>query len=236
MTLCSLRFTPHGNKIGGIRMERRELAVKTRSATGKGVARKLRAEGLIPAVFYGHKSESMALSVNPTELKKIVTSESGRNTLITLKIDGKKDRVAMLKDLQLSPLKREYLHADLYEVLMDEKITSKIPIHFVGKAVGVKEGGIEQHLRRELDIRCLPGDLPDFIEADVTNLAVGDSIHVKDLVLPEGIEVLDPAGDTIVSILALAAEKVVSPEEAAAQLAASLAEPKKEEKPAAAKK
>ncbi|MDO8444517.1 MAG: 50S ribosomal protein L25/general stress protein Ctc [Deltaproteobacteria bacterium] len=213
-------------------MEQRELTVKVRNNTGKGVARKLRGEGLIPAIFYGHKSEPIALSLNPTELKKIINSESGRNTLITLKFEGKKEkeRVALLKDLQLTPLKRTYLHADLYEVLMDEKITARVPIHFVGKAIGVKEGGIEQHSRREIDVRCLPGNLPDFIEADVTNLAIGDSIHVKDLKLSEGIEVLDPAGDTIVAILAPAAEKVVTPEEAAAQLAASLAEPKKEEK------
>lgn len=213
-------------------MEQRELTVKLRNNTGKGVARKLRGEGLIPAIFYGHKSEPIALSLNPTELKKIINSESGRNTLITLKFEGKKEkeRVALLKDLQLTPLKRTYLHADLYEVLMDEKITARIPIHFVGKAVGVKEGGIEQHSRREIDVRCLPGNLPDFIEADVTNLAIGDSLHVKDLKLSEGIEVLDPAGDTIVTIIAPATEKVVTPEEAAAQLAASLAEPKKEEK------
>lgn len=217
-------------------MEQRELAVKVRNNTGKGVARKLRCEGLIPAVFYGHKAEPIHLSLNPAELKKILNS-GGRNTLITLKFDGKKEkeRVALLKDLQLSPLKREYIHADLYEVLMDEKITSRIPIHFVGKAVGVKEGGIEQHLRRELDIRCLPGNLMDFIEVDVTSLAVGDSLHVRDLKLPEGVEVLDPAVDTIVSVVAPTVEKVVSPEEAAAQLAASLAEPKKEEKPAAKK-
>lgn len=213
-------------------MEQRELLVKVRNNTGKGVARKLRGEGLIPAVFYGHKSAPIALSLNPTELKKIINSESGRNTLITLKFEGKKEkeRVALLKDLQLTPLKRTYLHADLYEVLMDEKITARVPIHFVGKAIGVKEGGIEQHSRREIDVRCLPGNLPDFIEADVTNLAIGDSLHIKDLKLSEGIEVLDPAGDTIVTIIAPAAEKVVTPEEAAAQLAASLAEPKKEEK------
>lgn len=212
-------------------MEQQELSVKLRERTGKGVARKLRSEGLIPGVFYGHKTEPVALSLNPVELKKILNSGSGRNTLITLKFEGKKEneRVALLKDLQVSPLKREYIHADLYEVLMDEKITARIPIHFVGKAIGVKEGGIEQHLRRELDIRCLPGSLIDFVEVDVTNLAIGDSIHVRDVKLVEGIEVLDPAGDTLVSIVAPKEEKVVSPEEAAAQLAASLAEPKKEE-------
>ncbi|MBI4746816.1 MAG: 50S ribosomal protein L25 [Deltaproteobacteria bacterium] len=212
-------------------MEQRELAVTARNATGKGVARRLRQEGLIPAVFYGHKMEPMALSLNPTDLKKIISSESGRNTLITLKFEGKKekDRVALLKELQLAPLKREYLHADLCEVLMDEKINARIPIHFIGKSVGVKEGGIEQHARRELDIRCLPGNLIDFVEVDVTSLAVGDSLHVKDVKVPEGIEVLDPAGDTVVAILAPVAEKIATPEEAAAQLAASLAEPKKEE-------
>lgn len=210
-------------------MEQRELAVKVRNTTGKGVARKLRQEGLIPAVFYGHKTEPVALSLNPTDLKKILSSESGRNTLITLKFDGAKDKVALLKELQVTPLKRAYLHADLFEVLMDEKITARVPIHFTGKAVGVKEGGIEQHARRELDIRCLPGNLIDFVEVDVTSLAVGESLHVKDVKVPEGIEVLDPAGDTVVAILAPAAEKIATPEEAAAQLAASLAEPKKEE-------
>lgn len=212
-------------------MEQRELSVKLRERTGKGVARKLRSEGLIPGVFYGHKTEPVALSFNPVELKKILSSKSGRNTFITLKFEGKKekDRVAMLKDLQVTPLKREYLHADLYEILMDEKITSRVPVHFVGKSVGVKEGGIEQHSRRELDIRCLPANIPNFIEVDVTNLAIGDSLHIKDITLPEGVEVLDPAGDTVVSVVAPVAEKVVTPEEAAAQLTASLAEPKKEE-------
>lgn len=212
-------------------MEQRELSVTLRERTGKGVARKLRSEGLIPGVFYGHKTEPVALSLDPVELKKILSSASGRNTFITLKFEGKKekDRVAMLKDLQVTPLKREYLHADLYEILMDEKITSRVPVHFVGKAVGVKEGGIEQHSRRELDIRCLPANIPNFIEVDVTNLAIGDSLHIKDLKLPEGVEILDPAGDTVVSVVAPVAEKVVTPEEAAAQLAASLAEPKKEE-------
>lgn len=212
-------------------MEQQELSVKLRERTGKGVARKLRSEGLIPGVFYGHKTEPVALSLNPVELRKILNSVSGCNTLITLKFEGKKekDRVALLKDLQVSPLRRDYIHADLYEVLMDEKITARIPIHFVGKATGVKEGGIEQHLRRELDIRCLPGNLIDFVEVDVASLAIGDSIHVRDVKLSEGIEVLDPAGDTIVSIVAPTVEKVVTPEEAEAQLAASLAEPKKEE-------
>ncbi|MEK7851700.1 MAG: 50S ribosomal protein L25/general stress protein Ctc [Deltaproteobacteria bacterium] len=212
-------------------MEQRELSVKLRENTGKGVARKLRSEGLIPGVFYGHKTEPVVLSLNPVELKKILSSASGRNTFITLKFEGKKekDRVAMLKDLQVTPLKREYLHADLYEILMDEKITSRVPVHFVGKSVGVKEGGIEQHSRRELDVRCLPANIPNFIEVDVTNLAIGDSLHVKDINLPDGVEVLDPAGDTVVAVVAPAAEKVVTPEEAAAQLAASLAEPKKEE-------
>lgn len=226
-------------------MEQRELAVKVRKETGKGSSRRLRMEGVIPATFYGHKTEPINLSLNPTDLKKILASGSGRNTLITLKFDEKKekDRVALLKDLQLTPLKRTYVHADLCEVLMDEKITARIPIHFVGKSIGVKEGGIEQHIRRELDIRCLPGNLIDFIEVDVTSLAVGESLHVKDIKMPEGIEVLDPAGDTIVGILAPVAEKITTPEEAAAQLAASLAEPKKEgaagakkeEKPAAKK-
>lgn len=216
-------------------MEQLEMTVKLRDNTGKGVARKLRSNGLIPAIFYGHKTEPISLSLNPVDLKKILSSGSGRNTLITLKFEGKKERVALLKDLQVSPLKREYLHADLYEVQMDEKITARIPIHFTGKAVGVKEGGIEQHIRREFDIRCLPGSLVDFIEVDVTNLAIGDSIHVRDVKLPEGIEVLDPGADTIVSIVAPTAEKVVTPEEAAAQLAASLAEPKKEEEASAKK-
>lgn len=212
-------------------MERQELMVKLRNATGKGVARKLRTEGLIPAVFYGHKSKPVPLSLVSTDLKKILNTESGYNTLISLKFEGtkEKERVVLLKDLQVSPLKRNYLHADLYEVLMDEIITARIPLHFVGKAIGVKEGGIEQHSRRELDIRCLPASLIDFIEVDVTNLAIGDSIHVKDVKLPEGIEVLDPAGDTIVSVIAPTVEKIVTPEEAAAQLAASLAEPAKEE-------
>jgi len=187
-----------------------ELHARMRDSSGKGVARKLRREGFIPAVLYGAHTASVLLSLEPRALMKAVATEAGANTLITLRVDGNTDlshKVVMLRDLQVDPVRRTPLHADLYEVRMDETITVSIPVRIVGKAAGVEEGGILDHSLRELEIECLPGSIPDGVEVDVSALTIGDSIHVSDLKLPEGVKVLEDAGTPVVAVTTPAAEE-----------------------------
>jgi large subunit ribosomal protein L25 len=181
-----------------------------RDSSGKGVARKLRRDGFIPAVLYGAHTANVLLALEPRALMKAVDTEAGSNTLITLRVEGHTDlsqKVVMLRDLQVDPVRRTPLHADLYEVRMDETITVSIPVRIVGRAAGVEEGGIVDHSLRELEIECLPGSIPDDVEVDVSALAIGDSIHVGDLSLPEGVKVLDDAATTVVAVTTPVAEE-----------------------------
>ncbi len=192
-------------------MDTSELHARMRDSSGKGVARKLRREGFIPAVLYGAHTASVLLALEPRALMKAVATEAGANTLITLRVDGNADlsqKVVMLRDLQVDPVRRTPLHADLYEVRMDETITVSIPVRIVGKAAGVEEGGILDHSLRELEIECLPGSIPDGVEVDVSALTIGDSIHVSDLKLPEGVKVLEDGGTPVVAVTTPAAEEV----------------------------
>ena len=197
-----------------------ELHARMRDSSGKGVARKLRREGFIPAVLYGAHTASVLLALEPRALMKAVDTEAGSNTLITLRVEGHTDlsqKVVMLRDLQVDPVRRTPLHADLYEVRMDETITVSIPVRLVGRAAGVEEGGIVDHSLRELEIECLPGSIPDDVEVDVSALAIGDSIHVGEIKLPEGVKVLDDAAMTVVAVTTPAAEEVAAvPAEGAA--------------------
>jgi len=166
-------------------MERFEIIARKREPKGKGGARKLRGQGLIPAVFYGPKTQATALACDPKDVSRVL--EHGRNVLINLKIkDGagdkaESDHVVMVRDLQVDPIKGVPIHADLYEVSMKEVMTVEVPIRFVGKAEGTKVGGILEQIRREVEVECLPTDLPSHIEVDVSQLDIGDSIHVRDI-------------------------------------------------------
>ena len=154
-------------------MERPVLVAETREGLKKGNARKLRAKGLIPAVFYGPRTKTLPLVLDPKELSRTLQTEAGANVLIDLDIrnaDQLGRKVVMVKDIQIDPLQRAILHADFYEVAMDEMVTVEIPIHLVGKSEGVKAGGILEQVRRVIEIQCLPGDIPKFIDVDVTAL------------------------------------------------------------------
>ncbi len=191
-------------------MERSELHARMRDSSGKGVARKLRAGGFIPAVLYGAHTTNVLLALEPRALLKAVDTEAGANTLITLRVEGNaalSQKVVILRDLQVDPVRRAPLHADLYEVRMDETITVRIPVRVVGRAAGVEEGGILDHSLRELEIECLPGSIPPDVEVDVSALAIGDSIHVSDLKVPEGVKVLEEPGTTVAAVTTPAAEE-----------------------------
>lgn len=169
-------------------MAEHPLAADMRSGTGKGVARKLRAAGRIPAVVYGHGRANQSITVDPRDLDQLLhKSGAGLNTLITLQVEGG-PRTVLLKDLQKDPVKGFYIHADFYEIDLKETVTVTVPIHFVGKAKGEELGAIVDHPMRELDVECLPTAIPDHFEVDVSPLDIGDSIHAGELPMPKGVE------------------------------------------------
>lgn len=219
-------------------MEQVELTAQLRSSVGKEIAKKLRRDGLVPCVLYGPASkEATPLAIKMLELNKALATEAKSNVLVNLKIEGdkKKTRTVMFRGFQKDPLKRDIIHIDLYELLMDHKIVVDVPIHFIGKSQGVALGGILQHEARTLKIECLPNQIPDKIDVDVTNLMIGHSIHVKDITLPQGLRVLGDINQTVALVAAPTAEvEVKSAEEAKAEIAKSF-EVKEEEGKAEAK-
>ena len=187
------------------------IAARVRKNKGKGAARKLRKNNQIPAIFYGPKTEPVMLAVDYSELKGIMKRGSGENIVIDLQVQsdqGTETRKAMLKDLLMDPVKDTFLHADFYEISMDKKITVGVPIRLVNTPVGAADGGILQHIRRELTISCMPGKLIDFLDLDVSGLDIGDSLHIRDIELPEGITTAEEDHLTV----ALVAAPTVTPE------------------------
>ncbi len=197
------------------------LGVELREGRGKGVARKLRATGRIPGICYRRNAESIAVSLDPRELELVLQSASaGINTLLDLKVAGGGDfdgRQVLVKELQRDPISGAYLHADLYAVDLKQTIHVSIPIQIKGSAIGVtQDAGILDHATRELDVECLPNAIPEEFAVDVSGLDIGDSIHVRDLEIPEGVEILNDPDVSIVSVVAPVAveEEVVEDEEA----------------------
>ena len=162
-------------------MEATLEAVK-RNTFGRNEAGRLRRAGQIPAVLYGGGGEGTALAVDPKDLSKILHSKSGANTLISLKLDGAGDTRVLVKDFQLHPVSHRLLHADFYKVAMDKALRVTVPVHLTGEAKGVKaQGGVVDFVNREVEIECLPGDIPEHITIDVTELMVNQGIRVRDL-------------------------------------------------------
>lgn len=186
-------------------MQKIEIQSEYRNEAGKGVARQLRMRGRIPAVLYGAGASTL-LTMDPKDIDKVLHSASGENTLITLQIAGASDggsRVAILRDFQRDPITGKVLHADLFEINMNEPIVIKVPVEVIGTvSVGVKEGGVLQHNLREMEIRCLPSLIPDHIQVDASSLAIGESVHAKDIRLAEGIEVMTDPDQVVVSVAA----------------------------------
>ena len=189
------------------------LSAHVREEKGKGAANKLRRNKQIPAVLYGPNTSPVMLSVNEFDLKTVLKSATGENIVLGLQIDtgkGSETKNVILKELQSDPIKPIYYHADFYEISMDRELTFNIPIHLVNTPVGVADGGILQHVKREVSVSCLPGNLVDYLEVDVSGLQIGGSIHVKEVVFPEGIRSLEDAETTLAVMNAPAAvvEKV----------------------------
>ena len=197
-------------------MELIELKTNIRTTVGNGPARRLREAGQIPAVLYGPKTESVLLSVNKNDFD--LALKQGRSGQIILNLvvqnnDETYTRPAMIKELQVNPVSRNYLHIDFYEIDMDRKITVGIPIVTVGSSVGVERGGVLQIIRRELEVQCLPFEVPESIEIDVTDMDMGDSIHLEDISLDGEVEFMGESNLTVVTVLSPKLEEEPEEEE-----------------------
>ena len=188
-----------------------KLTVQKRVQVGRNAVKKVRKEGLVPGVIYGTGQEPINLEVNSRQLSTVLAHASSENILLELEIvdgDNRHSSLAIIKEVQHHPLQAEIVHVDFHAVSATEKITAEVPIETLGEPVGVKtHGGLLEHILRSLEVECLPGDLPARIEVDVTNLDIGQSVHVKDLQLPSGVEAVTDADLTVVAVSAARVEE-----------------------------
>lgn len=182
-------------------MEFLELTAKPRTTKGNSPARALRRQGDIPAVIYGPGSEPVALSVNVYDLEQALKAASSRQVFVNLAIEGGATRKAMLKDLQRHPVNGSFIHADFYEVAMDRKVRVMVPVTTVGKCHGVEMGGMLQIIRHELEAFCMPSDIPETVEIDVTDLDMGESVHVEDIAMEGDVELVHEVNFTVLTVL-----------------------------------
>jgi large subunit ribosomal protein L25 len=193
-----------------------QLKADVRSDKGKGVARKMRSAGKVPAIIYGHKREPQSLAIDCRELVRLLEKHAAASTVIELAIDGGTART-LIREIQRHPVKRDILHVDFQELVAGERVTVRVPVVYVGTAAGVKEGGILDQIMHELEINVDPSDIPQHIDVDVTNVTIGHPLHVGDLKLPPGVKVLDDVEATLCIVSPpRTAEIEVPTEEAAA--------------------
>jgi large subunit ribosomal protein L25 len=218
------------------------VSAKSRTDRGKNAAKRLRREGFVPGVVYGGKGENIAVAVDPKALQKVLRSEAGRNAILKLDIADSGATNAILKSWQVDPIKESFLHADFYRIAMDVAIRVTVPIHVTGEARGVKvDGGILEVIMREIEVECLPGDIPERIDIDVADLGLNGALRVSDLPPNAKIKVLEPPEQVVVHVVSVKEEAAATPGAAVAAEgeAAAPAEPevlkkgKKEEEPAA---
>jgi large subunit ribosomal protein L25 len=193
-----------------------KLTAQRRTQVGRNAIKKIKAAGMVPGVIYGSAQEPVNLQINGRELLNVLSHASGENILVELEIlDGgeKQNALAMIQEIQHHPLQREILHVDFHAVSANETVSAEVPIDTVGEAVGVKvHGGLLEHILRYLEVECLPGDLPQVIEVDVSNLEVGQSLHVRELILPPGVEAITDPEQTVVAVVeSRVEEEVVEP-------------------------
>jgi len=174
-----------------------QLSATPRDGTGKGSARSLRAKGQVPAIIYGHGREPQPLAIDTRELEKLLSKISAESTVIELSMDGKSART-LIREIQRHPFKRQILHVDFQELVAGEKVTVRIPIVLTGVPEGVRvDAGILDQVMRELEIEVDPANIPNHVEVDVNPLRIGDSVHVRDIALPEGVELVGEPDSTV---------------------------------------
>ncbi len=201
-------------------MKFQEIEVERRTGTGKGVARKLRVTGNIPAIFYSSHSEPISLTVN---VRKFDTAlKEGAGEFIKLRINeegGSTDKLTLIKEIQRDVLKRTPLHVDFWEVRMDQEVTLEIPVHLTGTPIGLADGGMLEQIRREITVAGLPGDLTETVEVDVSKMKLGDVLHILDIDLGDKMRVVSDVNYTIATVAAptVAGEKAAGAEEEGAE-------------------
>lgn len=196
-----------------------EVSIEPRTGRGKGTARKLRRSGVIPAVLYGPKRQAtVPVAVKADEFAKKLSHLEGSH-LIRLLADGQNgelnDRMVLVREVQRHPVTADVLHADFYEVDLTERLTVSVPLHFIGKPVGVVSGGVLQPVMREVQVECLPTEIPEFIEVDVSGLGIHEAVHVSELKLPEGVTPVGDQTQPVVTVLPPTVEEAKPTAEAA---------------------
>lgn len=189
-------------------MEQISIQSSLRDQTGKGPNRRLRVSGKVPAVFYGHKSKTVALTVDPKDIFRILHSQAGENTIFQLTVPGKEPVNCLIKEYQLEPVSHSLLHADFYEVAMDQTLEVDVPVETTGEPYGVKtEGGLLDVVHRELRVECLPADIPENIMVEVSEMKIGDMVRVRDLKISDKIKILDDPDTVVVAVTHARAEE-----------------------------
>ena len=202
-----------------------KLKAELREGAGKGFARKLRAQGKVPAVVYGHGEQPLHVAVDARELFHVLHTDAGMNVMIDVRVDGD-HFLAMPRQIQRDHLRDRFVHVDLLRIKRDERITVEVPVHIVGESHGVKEGGVVEHHLWNLQVECLPQDVPNAVEADITPLGINESLKVSDMPVPANCTVLTPQDEIVVSVVppqvlkveeeeAVEGEEVLEGEEAA---------------------
>ncbi|MCP5110576.1 MAG: 50S ribosomal protein L25 [bacterium] len=215
------------------------IVAEPRAERGKNEARRLRAGGRIPAVVYGAGKDATAVSVDPKEIDKILYSSTGHNTIFNVEVDGLDTSPAMIVDWQHDPVKDNLLHIDLERIDLTRKLTAKVPVHLEGEAVGVKtQGGLMEVITREIEIECLPGDIPEHFTVDVSELMIGDNLRASVVSIGEGIELKSNPNTVLCHVVELRAAEEEAEEEAEGEAAEGEgdAEATGEEKPSEEKK
>ena len=199
-------------------METLEIQVETREVGSKRQARRIRRDGKIPGVLYGPKTAPVPLELNKKEFSNRVAGLEGSH-LVRLKSGSTAlaDKVALVKEMQYHPITGEVVHTDLYEVDLTARIQVRVPLHFVGKAAGVVRGGILQPIVREIEVECLPLDIPEFFNVEVSALDIGDSIHIEELSIPEGVTVVSESNLALVAVVPPTVEEAPTPTAAPAE-------------------
>jgi large subunit ribosomal protein L25 len=189
-------------------MQQKQMNIELRTKTGTGVSRRLRMADMVPGVVYGKGVDPVTVSIKVRDLQEAISGAGGQNNLITLIGGGTLDQnIAIVADIQRDPLKRTFKHVDLHRINPNEKLRVTVPVVITGTAIGVKEGGLLDLAHHELHIECLPGNIPDSITIDVSDLKIAHSIHVNEIPLPEGIVILDQPKIPVVSVLGRAREE-----------------------------
>lgn len=195
-------------------MERIKIKANSREKTRKSERKKLRREGNVPAVVYGRELESKSLTVSVKDLNRVLGTSAGENVLLALDIEEEKgEHPVMFKEIQRDPIKDHFLHVDFYAIDLKEKIEVSVPLNIIGEPKGVEEGGVPQYQMREIELSCLPTNIPHSIEVDVSEVDLNESLNAGELPLPEGAELVTDSEETVMSVVVVEEEPAAPAEE-----------------------